>query len=61
MGLTLRRQIALTWLPILAMLFVMAAAGYVLLHHLSGRIEDIMRDNYRSVIYMQNLNEALRE
>ena len=59
MGLTLRRQIALTWLPILATLFLMGNAGTLLLQQLSRRIEAIMRDNYRSVIYMQNLNEAL--
>lgn len=59
MTLTLRQRIALTWLPLFVLLVVLGAAASFVLRHLGGRIEDIMRENYRSVVYMKDLNEAL--
>ncbi len=59
MRLTLRFRIFLTLLPLLILLAVVGTAGAVLLYHLGGSIDAILRENYRSVIYMERLNEAL--
>src|SRR5262245_19052263 len=59
MTLTLRSRIYLTLLPLLALLAVVGTAGAVLLYHLGGRIDAILRENYRSVIYMERLREAV--
>jgi NtrC-family two-component system sensor histidine kinase KinB len=59
MTLTLRARIFLTLLPLLALLVVVGTAGALLLYHLGGRIDAILRENYNSVIYMERLNEAL--
>jgi two-component system, NtrC family, sensor histidine kinase KinB len=59
MRLTLRYRILLTLLPLLALLAILGGAGYVLLSHLGGRIDVILRDNYDSVLYMERLGEAL--
>lgn len=59
MTLTLRQRIALTWLPLFILLLVLGAGAALVLRHLGGQIEDIMRENYRSVVYMKDLNEAL--
>ena len=39
----------------------LALAEHVLLSHLGGRIDAILRENYDSVRYMQELREALEE
>src|SRR5271156_773671 len=59
MTLTLRSRIYLTLVPLLALLAVVGIAGAVLLYHLGSRIDAILRENYRSVIYMERLNETL--
>ena len=59
MRLTLRTRIILTLVPLLALLAVLGGAGYVLLSHLAGRIDVILRENYDSVRYMERLGEAL--
>lgn len=59
MTLTLRARIYLTLVPLLALLAVVGIAGAVLLYHLGNRIDAILRENYRSVIYMERLNETL--
>jgi len=46
-------------MPLLTLLVVVGTAGAVLLYHLGGRIDAILRENYNSVIYMERLNEAL--
>src|SRR5262245_55451495 len=56
---TLRLRIFLTLVPLLALLAVVGAAGVVLLHRLGGSIELILRENYASVIAMEELNESL--
>src|SRR5262249_37435229 len=38
---------------------VLGSVGAVLLHRLGGSIGAILRENYRSVIYMERLNEAV--
>src|SRR5262249_8355304 len=49
----------LTQLPLLALLALLGGAGVVLLHRLGGSIDEILRENYESVIAMERLNEAL--
>ncbi|HEV3203066.1 MAG TPA: hypothetical protein VGY77_01725, partial [Gemmataceae bacterium] len=59
MTLTLRNRIILTLTPLLAILALLGGAGFVLLSRLGGRIDQILRENYDSVLYMERLNEAL--
>lgn len=59
MRLSLRWRIILTLVPLLLVLGVLGSAGVWLLHNLGGRIELILRENYRSVLYMERLNEAM--
>src|SRR5262245_31623709 len=59
MNLTLRHRLMLTLLPLLALVALLGGAGFVLLSRLGDRIDVILRENYRSVIYMERLNEAL--
>jgi signal transduction histidine kinase len=59
MTLTLRSRIFLTLAPLLVLLAVLGGAGAWLLYHLGGRIDVILRENYASVIAMEQLNEAL--
>src|SRR5437773_10491694 len=59
MRLTLRDRIVLTLAPLLVLLAVLGGAGAFLLYRLGGSIDLILRENYRSVIAMERLNEAL--
>jgi signal transduction histidine kinase len=43
----------------LLLLAAVGGGGMLLLHRLSGRIDAILRENYRSVNYMERLNESL--
>ena len=56
---TLRKRILLTLLPLLILLCVLGSAGVLLLRQLGGSIDVILRENYHSVIAMQDLKEAL--
>src|SRR6266446_3822628 len=56
---TLRQRILVTLLPLLILLAVLGSAGVLLLHRLGGRIDVILRENYESVVAMQDLKEAL--
>jgi PAS domain S-box-containing protein len=56
---TLRRSILLTLSPLVILLTVVGGAGVLFLHRLGGRIDVIFRENYESVVAMQNLKEAL--
>ncbi len=58
MKLSLRWRIVLTLVPLLTILAILGGVAMVLLHHLGGRIEAILRENYDSVVYMERLNEA---
>ncbi len=59
MTLSLRSRIFLTLTPLLVLLAILGSAGAWLLYHLGGRIDVILRENYRSVVAMEDLNEAL--
>lgn len=59
MALSLRSRIYLTLVPLLALLAAMGSVGAVLLYRLGNNIDAILRENYRSVIYMERLNESL--
>lgn len=59
MKLTLRLRIVLTLIPMLLLLAVVGGAGIILLSRLGDRIDGILRENYRSVNYMWQLNESL--
>jgi PAS domain S-box-containing protein len=49
----------LTLLPLLALIALLGGAAVLLLYRLGGRIDDILHENYDSVLYMERLNEAL--
>src|SRR5262245_10027791 len=57
--LSLRWRILLTLVPMLLLVLVLGSVGAVLLHRLGNSIDAILRENYRSVIYMERLNEAV--
>src|SRR5207302_8723159 len=59
MTLSLRQRLVLTILPSLVLPAALGAAGIVLLGRVSNRIDDILRENYESVVFMVGLNEAL--
>ena len=45
--------------PLFALLVVLGGTGTILIYHLGNQIDTILRENYRSVVYMRDLNEAL--
>jgi signal transduction histidine kinase len=59
MALTLRQRIVVTVLPLLILLAGTGGAGIAFLYWVGGRIDEIMRENYQSVVAMVGLNEAL--
>ena len=56
---TFRRRIMMAMVPLFALLVALGGTGTALIYHLGSRIDDILRENYDSVIYMRDLNEAL--
>ena len=56
---TFRQRILVAMLPLFALLVALGATGAVLIYHLGHQIDQILRENYDSVIYMRDLNEAL--
>lgn len=59
MRLSLRWRITLTLAPLFLILAGLGGAGVALLYRVGHRIDAILRENYRSVTYMTQLNEAL--
>jgi NtrC-family two-component system sensor histidine kinase KinB len=56
---TFRRRIMVAMLPLFALLVVLGGTGTILIYHLGNQIDTILHENYRSVVYMRDLNEAL--
>jgi signal transduction histidine kinase len=59
MTITLRKRILLTLAPIFVLIAGLGGAGVTLLYRLGISAQAILRENYDSVIAMENLNEAL--
>jgi NtrC-family two-component system sensor histidine kinase KinB len=59
MAITLRQRILLTLLPLIILMGILGSAGILMLRQLGGRIDVILRENYDSVLAMQDLKEAL--
>ena len=56
---TLRQRVFLTLLPLIALVVGLGGAGTALLRHLGGLTDEILRENYASVVAMERLNESL--
>src|SRR3954447_7450426 len=56
---TLRTRVLLTLAPLVVLMAVLGGAGIALLYRVSGRIDAILSENYDSVVFMVDLNEAL--
>jgi signal transduction histidine kinase/HAMP domain-containing protein len=56
---TFRRRILMAMLPLFALLVALGATGVILIYQLGNQIGQILRENYDSVVYMRDLNEAL--
>ena len=56
---TFRRRIIVAMLPLFALLVVLGGTATVLIYRLGNGIDEILRENYDSVIAMRDLNEAL--
>lgn len=56
---TFRRHILLAMVPLFALLVALGGTGTFLIYRLGNGIDEILRENYRSVTYMRDLNEAL--
>ncbi len=56
---TLRHRIIVAMIPLFALLLALGGTATFLIYDLGNRIDRILRENYDSVIYMRDLNEAL--
>ena len=56
---TFRRRIIVSMVPLFALLVALGGTGTILIYHLGNSIDAILRENYDSVVYMRDLNEAL--
>lgn len=56
---TFRRRILVAMVPLFLLLIVLGATGTLLIYHLGRQVDDIIHENYNSVVYMRDLNEAL--
>ena len=57
--LSLRHRILITLIPLLLLLAAIGMPGIVLFFRLGNSVDAILRENYRSVIAMEGLNEAV--
>ena len=55
---TFRRRIILALLPLVILLLLLGGVGTMLIYRLGDRIDRILHENYDSVVYMRDLNEA---
>ena len=58
MKLSFRVRIVLTLIPLLVLLGILGGSAMLLLYRLDVSIDTILRENYNSVVYMQELREA---
>ena len=56
---TFRRRIIVAMVPLFVLLIVLGATGSFLINQLGKQVDDILQENYDSVVYMRDLNEAL--
>jgi len=56
---TFRRRILIAMLPLFTLLVVLGTTGTFLIRNLGNQVDDIIHENYDSVIFMRDLNEAL--
>jgi len=56
---TFRRRIIVAMLPLFALLVVLGGTGTLLIYRLGNGIDEILRENFASVVAMRDLNEAL--
>jgi two-component system, NtrC family, sensor histidine kinase KinB len=56
---TFRQRIILATAPLVILLLVVGGTATAIIYRLGTRIDEILRENYDSVIYMRDLNEAL--
>ncbi len=56
---TFRRRIIAAMIPLFALLIALGATGSFLINQLGTQVDNILRENYDSVVYMRDLNEAL--
>jgi signal transduction histidine kinase len=56
---TLRQRLLLSLAPLVVLLALLGGVGIALLFRVSARIDLILKENYDSVVYMVDLNEAL--
>jgi signal transduction histidine kinase len=58
-AMTFRRRIIAAMIPLFVLLIVLGVTGSVLINQLGKQVDNIIHENYDSVVYMRNLNEAL--
>src|SRR5208283_2814233 len=56
---TFRRRILIAMVPLFVLLVALGATGTFLIYHLGDQVGKILTENYDSVVYMRDLNEAL--
>ena len=56
---SLRQRIVLTLLPLFVLMAILGGYGATLIYRIGGRIDEILRENYNSVLYMERVKEAL--
>jgi signal transduction histidine kinase/HAMP domain-containing protein len=61
MKLSFRIRIVLTLTPLLALLAALGGTATVLIYRIGNRIDQILKENYHSVRYMQDLREAVEK
>ncbi len=58
---SLRAKLLLSHAPLIAGLLAIGVAGWILLSRLGSSAQDILRDNYRSVLAIERMGEVLAE
>ncbi len=56
---TFRRRILMAMVPLFVLLVALGTTGTFLIYYLGRQVDDILHENYDSVVFMRDLNEAL--